>query len=137
MKNHGHVFVYGTLKEGGYYSKSFDEERVSAKPAKLTGATMFDLGHFPGIVIDGVGTVRGELHLYKEFTDVVRRFDRIEGHRKRNHDGNLYNKHVVEVETEDGEKVKAMVYTLNTHRISVEGREKVEDGTWQIDRKEG
>lgn len=137
MKNSGHVFVYGTLKKGGYYSHGFNKERVSVTPAKMVGGTMYNLGGFPGLVLGGNDIVNGELHLYKEFSKVVRRLDRIEGFRKQNYECNLYNKHVVEVETQDGRTVKAMVYTINTHRINLKGCEKVENGTWLIEKKGG
>ena len=130
MKNHGYVFVYGSLKIGGHFSANFDKDRVSVTPAKVNG-TLYKL-RWPGLVLGGEKPVHGELHLYREFRFVVKHMDYIEGYRKRNDDSNLYDKNVVEVETEEGKKVKATVYTLNTLKTSVEGCEIVDDGVWPI-----
>lgn len=131
MRNHGYIFVYGSLRVGGHFSHNFDEDRVSVRPAKVDGE-LYDLHSFPGLILGDKGVVHGELHLYKDFHFVVRHVDYIEGYYKRNDDNNLYNKGTVEVETEDGKKVKAIVYTLNTHRVSIEGCEIVEDGVWPL-----
>ena len=44
-------FVYGTLKVGGRFAKSFDNLRSSFTEARIEGFDLFDLGNFPGIVI--------------------------------------------------------------------------------------
>lgn len=129
MKNRGYIFVYGSLKIGGRFSHGFEEKRVSVRPATLKG-TLYKW-KYAALALAGDRTIHGELHLYKDFSTVVRRMDRIEGFHKRNDENNLYNKNVVEVKTEDGNKTRAITYTLNTHRISVEGCEIIEDGVWQ------
>lgn len=131
MKNRGYVFVYGTLKKGGYYSESFDERRVSSVPAVVKG-TLYDLRSFPGLVLGGNSAVHGELHRYRDIVAVIRHMDGIEGHRGRGRKSNLYDKNVVEVETQDGKKVKAIVYTLNTQRVSTSGCDEVKNGTWEL-----
>jgi gamma-glutamylcyclotransferase (GGCT)/AIG2-like uncharacterized protein YtfP len=132
MKNKGHVFVYGSLKVGGHFAKAFDGVRKNITKASVKG-TLFNMGSFPGIVLGGEKTVHGELHLYEDFAQVVRRMDYIEGYRKRNDPRNLYHKNVIEVKTGDGKTIKALVYTLNTDRTGVEGRALIEDGIWPID----
>ena len=47
------VFVYGTLKQGGYFAKRFDKFRLSNKLGKTKG-TMFNVfNSYPGLVLTG------------------------------------------------------------------------------------
>ena len=132
MKNTGWVFVYGSLKVGGYFSRAFDRQRKFAIPASVKG-TLLNLSSFPGLILGGEKEVQGELHLYKDFHKVVREMDYIEGYRKRNDLGNLYHKQVINVKMDDYKTVRALVYTLNTDRISTFGCAIVESGEWPID----
>lgn len=138
MKGHGNVFVYGTLKEGGSLSNGFDEMRVAVRPAKVKGV-MYNLSNFPGAVLGGKDYIYGELHTYSDFRHVVKRMDYIEGCDGRKYeDHNLYNRRVVEVETENGKKVRALMYVFNTARIkNLKDREIVKNGTWPLVKEEG
>jgi len=131
MKNHGYVFVYGTLKKGGFFSKRFNKVRRKSTKAKITG-TMYCMGGFPGIVMKGGKTIYGELHLYDKFGKVIKEMDKIEGHYGRGNKNNLYNKNIIQVKTSSGVK-RAIVYTLNTARINIKGHIIQENGIWPID----
>lgn len=128
-KNVGHVFVYGSLKAGGFFSYGFDQLRLASVPATIRG-TMYDLWAFPGVVLEGDGQIHGELHTYRHFSEVVQAFDYIEGYRRGNPESNLYLKKVVEVTTMDGHKKRAIVYTINTQRINLGRYDVVKDGKW-------
>ena len=72
------VFVYGTLKreEPNHYIL----ENVKGKfidRATIKG-TMYDLGAFPGIRLEGDGTIYGEV--FEVEGDGIRPLDRLEGH---------------------------------------------------------
>lgn len=134
MKNKGYVFVYGTLKVGGRFSFNYVNQRLRSQPATIKG-TMYKLGWYPGITIGGDKTIHGELHLFKDFVGVVKSMDRVEGFRGRKYENNLFNKHVVEAETDTGEKVKAMVYAVNHNVTDLNKRDVVEDGVWKIEKK--
>lgn len=57
-----HVFVYGTLRRHGRN----DVARYRPAPVFLGAAsiagTLYDLGAYPGIVLGGVGRVKGEIY---------------------------------------------------------------------------
>jgi len=109
-------FVYGTLKQG------FHNHRVMKHAggefvgeATLSGATMYSLGGFPGIVLDDSdNTVVGEVYSVKDFAPL----DYLEGY------PSFYDRKVVE--TSLG---KAWVYFLP--QSSVKGLSVVKNGVWE------
>ena len=57
-----HVFVYGTLRRHGRNDIArFRPAPVFVGEASIAG-TLYDLGTYPGIVLDGAGRVRGEVY---------------------------------------------------------------------------
>jgi gamma-glutamylcyclotransferase (GGCT)/AIG2-like uncharacterized protein YtfP len=123
-------FVYGTLKEGGFFASRFDPFRKSVEEAKIEGVDMLDLGGFPGAV-PGEGTILGEVHEYKNEEEVLRAFDRIEGFSEKDPDGSLYLRKEVEVTLKNGEKTTATMYFFNRE---TDWHRKVENGVWDIRR---
>ena len=127
------VFVYGTLKVGGHFAKSFDGMRKFSTRASVD-ASLFDLGAFPCVVLNTGFKVHGELHEYNHIKEVIKQMDMIEGyHEGSNH--NLFNKKEVEVTTISGDIEKAIIYEIaNTKAIlnSVKnGKYKeIENGKW-------
>ena len=122
-------FVYGTLKEGGYYAKEFDKFRIKTKSAKLNGYDLFNLGWFPGI-IPGDGKVVGELHEYKDYDKVQSLMDSIEGYDEENEEDSLYLRKNALVTDEDGEETTAVVYVFNKKPGIMS--EKVDGGVWDL-----
>lgn len=57
-----HVFVYGTLRRG----EQRDINRLRPAPVLVGEATLagrlYDLGNYPGLQLEGEGTVRGEVY---------------------------------------------------------------------------
>lgn len=129
-KQNRKFFVYGTLKEGGYFARHFDRLRKSATPGRVEGVDMLDLGGFPG-AIPGEGTILGEVHEYEKEEEVLRGFDDIEGYNERAPEASLYIRKEVDVVLEDGSKVKASMYFFNRES---KGRKFVENGVWDISR---
>jgi len=122
------VFVYGTLKVGGRFSKRFDSVRTSVKTGSIKG-TLYDLGSFPGVKLNTEeSTIFGEVHTYTQAKDVEASLDRIEGYFGEDHPHNLYNKKQVEVLTENGTET-CMVYEFAK---DVEKFTKVKEGIWKI-----
>ena len=113
------IFVYGTLKVGGYYSKQVDEYRHSSEIATLRG-TLFSAEYFPVLIKKGNNIIYGELHVYKNPKTVLSIIDRIEG---------FIGKYE---ETEgcglDGECL-AYVYFF-AHNIN--GMKQIKNGKWKI-----
>lgn len=125
------IFVYGTLKEGGFFAKEFDTSRLSSKRATITG-TMLSMGSFPGIILNGESVITGEVHEYGNFDNVLSAIDYIEGcsGAKENAE-DLYHRKVIKVSTEDGEE-DAWTYTINITRSEVPLYKVVTDGEWKI-----
>jgi gamma-glutamylcyclotransferase (GGCT)/AIG2-like uncharacterized protein YtfP len=72
------VFVYGTLKSG-----EANNNVLRNVDAKLLGnafipGTLYDLGPYPGVRLEGAGVVYGEL--WQVEGDGIRALDRLEGH---------------------------------------------------------
>lgn len=124
-------FVYGTLKEGRPLDrKMFADLRTSVKPAKIKGS-IFSLGPYPTIKLDGKGMVVGEVHTFPadKIDDVRRTMDGIEGYNATAPDRGLYNRHVVEATLEEnGKSVKAYAYEYNG---SVDPKRRLDDGVWE------
>jgi gamma-glutamylcyclotransferase (GGCT)/AIG2-like uncharacterized protein YtfP len=134
------IFVYGTLKEGGHFAKSFDEVREKSKPATIQGQ-LFDVASwFPGVKLTGSpeDIVYGELHEYKNGDEVLSRMNRIEGFNPDNPEKSLFIRKTVTVTTEDGEKERAEVYEFNFEKESERASmaERVENGVWEIEKGE-
>ena len=72
-----HVFVYGTLRAGG----SNDITRFRPQPVRIGDATMagtlYDLGAYPGALLDGEGVLHGEV--YRIAPEVEGSLDQLEG----------------------------------------------------------
>lgn len=127
-------FVYGTLKEGGYFAQHFNKVRKSSKWAKLKGFNLYKIGHgkaswFPGIV-EGDGDVIGEIHEYDREKDVLAAMDSIEGYRESDPKGSFYMRRELEVELKDGSIEKAYVYIYNEELDS--SWPQLENGIWPI-----
>lgn len=128
------VFVYGTLKQGGRLSNPTLKDRlVDVKKATLKGATLYDLGSFPGISLrkdeDKDREVIGELHTYKDPKTVVDMMDRIEGVGS-TEDNSLFVRQEAIVQTEDGE-YSAIVYEAAPNTLErATGKERKTSGEW-------
>lgn len=120
------VFVYGTLKKGGYFSKSFDSVRERSVPSRIKG-TLFNIGNgeFPGVVLNNENEVVGELHTYRERKDVLKLMDHIEGVEQK-----LFKREMTSVKLENNEIKEAIIYTFNQ---STDDFEIIKDGVWKIE----
>lgn len=92
MADQYHVFVYGTLKVGGYFATQFDKFRTKSIDARLRGYKLMDLGAYPAIIESDnhADMVYGELHSYDSFPSVQRAMDMIEGYKPNDPEGGLY-----------------------------------------------
>lgn len=129
-KNITNVFVYGTLKEGRPLDrKMFAKARTNVERATIIGS-IFSLGPYPTIKLDGRGKVHGEIHTYSEadFPDMLRTFDMIEGYNVKKPEQGLYTRHVIKATTDDGKTVEAWAYEYNG---SIGDDRRLEDGVWE------
>jgi gamma-glutamylcyclotransferase (GGCT)/AIG2-like uncharacterized protein YtfP len=77
------VFVYGTLKRGfsRFRLAPLVRLRRRVEPAELPG-TLYDLGTYPGLRLEGEGNVYGEIHLFSDIEQALRVLDMVEGYRE-------------------------------------------------------
>lgn len=124
----GLLFVYGTLKVGGFFAKRLDNKRNHSEPAKIKGK-MFKAGggEFPAVIIDDFSTVTGELHEYKDFNKVIEYIDMVEGYFGHKSPSNLYNRHEIEVIMDSGKTKTATIYT---YARDTNNMEEVSSGVW-------
>jgi gamma-glutamylcyclotransferase (GGCT)/AIG2-like uncharacterized protein YtfP len=128
------VFVYGSLKQGYYNDRPFYvERRVNVEKAIVVG-TLYDLGHYPGLDLNGRGLTRGEIHTYPDEVaeEVVERLDSLEGYvkgRERNH----YTRVLVDAELENGEIVKASAYEISKN--DPRKTKVLKNGVWPAEEK--
>ena len=122
-----HLFVYGTLKKGGYYHHALRGGKY-IKTVRIPGYDMYFYGggNYP-VIIPGEGSIVAELYNVDE--SILRICDRIEGYYGEGQN-NLYER--IEVESETGEKGLIYVPPEKEHeRIRVQHK-KVEDGDWDV-----
>lgn len=118
-----HVFVYGTLRRGGRN----DIARYRPAPrwigeASIAG-TLFDLGAYPGIVLEGEGRVRGEVYAIEPAVEAA--LDVLE--EVADDDSGEYIKRQVRVDV-GGQWFDCLVYEIHPTRIA--GRAVIESGDW-------
>lgn len=60
------VFVYGTLRRGGYNHRYLQETQCLGACRSAPAFTMLDLGPFPGVVRGGTTAIKGEVYCVDE-----------------------------------------------------------------------
>jgi gamma-glutamylcyclotransferase (GGCT)/AIG2-like uncharacterized protein YtfP len=125
------IFVYGTLKSGGFFDKKFlQKNRLSTQKAVLENAALYDLGAYPGLKMGHTGLkVHGEIHTYKNRDKVLQVMDCIEGY-----SGDLKDSLFVRRETsvynqEKGIREKAFIYEYN-YSAQDSNAALIEKGVW-------
>lgn len=94
--DHVHIFVYGTLRRGHHAHASHGLHRAEYLGTHRIPGTMFSLGGFPGVKLDGNQTgILGEL--YKVPRAFLEALDTYEGYRGAGDPFNLYNRRSVDV----------------------------------------
>ncbi|RYF74398.1 MAG: gamma-glutamylcyclotransferase [Comamonadaceae bacterium] len=120
-----HVFVYGTLRAGG----SNDINRLRPEPCFIGSATimgtLYDLGPYPGLRLDGIDRVEGEIYAVTEC--VVRTLDALE--EVRSDDSGEYVARTVDVAL-DGRILRCLLYEIHPSRIL--DRASIRGGDWLL-----
>lgn len=109
------VFVYGTLRPGEGNFRLMDGKVEILGEAQLSGASLYHLGGFPGLKLEGEGTVTGT---FCKITDgsLPARLDQLEGYPR------MYDRE--EVQTSRG---RAWVYI---YQGGVDLGRKIASGNW-------
>lgn len=81
------LFVYGTLKKGERAEGLLGHDREFLGEQSIIGS-IYDLGSFPGVILDGRGEIFGHMFLVNE--SQLPRIDSYEGYRSSHPEGSLY-----------------------------------------------
>ena len=128
------VFVYGTLKPGGYYWPQFCEGKVlSQRPAKIRGE-LYDLHvGYPGLILRGHDWVQGYL---LELCDdaALHGLDYLEGYvRGRPESQNEYNRLKVPCFNEAGEPLDEFwTYEMSAATAARHRGTRITNGNWPV-----
>lgn len=118
-----HVFVYGTLRRGGRN----DIARYRPAPVLVgegaIGGTLYDLGAYPGVVLGGAGSVKGEVYVVEPSVEAA--LDLLE--EVAEDDTGEYIRRRVRVQA-GGQWIDCLVYEIHPSRIA--GRRVIESGDW-------
>ncbi|UVH55186.1 gamma-glutamylcyclotransferase [Variovorax paradoxus] len=118
-----HVFVYGTLRRGGRNDIArYRPTPVLVGEASIAG-TLYDLGAYPGVVLGGVGRVKGEVYVVEPAVEAA--LDVLE--EVADDDSGEYIKRQVRVDV-GGQWFDCLVYEIHPTRIA--GRRVIESGDW-------
>ncbi|NLL30475.1 MAG: gamma-glutamylcyclotransferase [Clostridiales bacterium] len=109
------IFTYGSLREGFFnYNSYLSGKVISTRIGKLKNADLYHMPYkgYPAI-LPGTGEVIGEVMEIKDYENVMKAIDKMEGFISEGNPNNEYNKKLLEVEFEDGTKEKCYVYCYN------------------------
>ncbi len=133
------VFVYGTLKPGGFYHERFcGPFRFEAEPAYI-GGRLFDFPHlgYPGAIEDAESGIKGVLLRFRHTEKaVLEKLDFLEGY---NPDGppekNEYYRKLIPVYTDESDsnaREQAWCYFMTNETVANLGGIAIPDGHWKI-----
>jgi len=118
-----HVFVYGTLRRGGRNDIArFRPDPIHVADAAIAG-TLYDLGAYPGLVLNGRGRVLGEI--YRIEPEVEAALDVLE--EVADDDSGEYIKRRVTVDA-GTRQFECLVYEIHPARIG--GQAVIGSGDW-------
>lgn len=128
------VFVYGTLKLGGYFADLYkdvlDPLRVGVTEATVQCSLYQSIYGWPFAVIDDYSTMKGEIHEFIEPEKALEIFDLIEGYDVER-DSGLFSRRIIKAETTDGNKIDVLMY-LYVNKFDSIIYKKIENGIWEV-----
>ena len=129
------VFVYGTLKPGGYYWHRFCEAKVCGQtPARIRGE-LYDLGcGYPGAIFNGTGWIEGVVLEFKHAVD-FEAVDELEGYRPgASSKVNEYERRKVPCFSRKGDSLGLVwAYEINPHYLNRYDARLLPDGQWCVE----
>tara|TARA_R100000027_G_scaffold61057_1_gene52187 strand:- start:21883 stop:22317 length:435 start_codon:yes stop_codon:yes gene_type:complete len=126
------VFVYGTLKPGGFYWQRFCEGKVDRWwPARTRGEVYHLPIGYPASVFGGDCWIQGVVLEMKDI-EAMKGLDSLEGFDPYRTVGNDYRRLRVEVFDLESDRVdRVWSYEMDLRKIVGQGGIRVESGNWQ------
>lgn len=121
-----HVFVYGTLMRGEPRWPQLEPWSSSPVQQGMITGRLYNLGSFPGLRLDEIGTVHGEVHRCDNIEKALGILDQVEGHNAGFLREGLYVRVPVSVRTSEG-TVWAWTYVINE---APHPSTRLQDGRW-------
>ena len=123
-------FVYGTLlpNQPNYYL--WKDSITDIKNGIIRNYQLFDMGHYPMIVESEGNNVEGMLMYIKteNYDKITKIIDNLEGYNPENHGNCAYNREIKDIELENGELTKALIYIGSEDFVKEENA--VKEGNW-------
>lgn len=120
-----YYFVYGTLMSGHGNNRILQQSSTAQFIEKGVTAPEFNLHHlggFPGVTENGDTAIHGEIWSVQD-VETKRRLDMLEGYRKEDPTGGLYNKKVIEVNNK-----QVNIYLINRYNNE---KNIIKSGKWE------
>ena len=128
----GNIFVYGTLKQGEplYFLDGIKDLRIEVLPARMQGGLLYNLGLFPGMILQSNGgVVMGEVQRFLQIETVLGILDEVEEYYGEGDPNNLYRRFEHEAELLNGDGfISCWVYE---YVGPVDEAEFIDNGVWQ------
>ena len=121
-----HVFVYGTLMRGESRWPQLEPWSSSEVEVGHIIGRLYHLGTYPGVRLDQIGTVHGELHRCEDIENTLETLDFVEGHDEQHPGEGLFVRVPVLVQTAKG-AVWAWTYVINE---VPNASTRLQDGRW-------
>jgi gamma-glutamylcyclotransferase (GGCT)/AIG2-like uncharacterized protein YtfP len=125
MTDAQHVFVYGLLMRG--CSLHTHMEAASFEGTATVRGELLSFGRYPGLV-NGSGTVRGEVYRFHDLAAALDILDDIEEFDPTDPEDSLYVREVRDATMDEGGVVRAWVYVYNG---LTDGAVKIPSGDWR------
>jgi gamma-glutamylcyclotransferase (GGCT)/AIG2-like uncharacterized protein YtfP len=119
------VFVYGSLMRGEEHHGHIESGSFAGEGK--TAGVLVSLGRYPGL-IDGQGSVRGELYRFADMPAALDVLDDFEEYDATDVDASIYVRVARPVSMHDGRIVLAWVYRYNR---PAQGEPAIRDGDWR------
>tara|TARA_B100000470_G_scaffold216762_1_gene200355 strand:+ start:857 stop:1324 length:468 start_codon:yes stop_codon:yes gene_type:complete len=123
-------FVYGTLlpNQPNYYL--WKESITDTKNGIIHNYQLFDMGHYPMITESNGNNVEGMLMYIKseDYNKITKVIDNLEGYNPEKHGDSAYNREIRDIELNNGELTKALIYIGSEEYIRKENA--VKEGNW-------
>jgi gamma-glutamylcyclotransferase (GGCT)/AIG2-like uncharacterized protein YtfP len=123
------LFAYGTLMTG-FSRRPLLKGAVLEARGRIRGS-LYDLGEYPGVVLEGTGWVHGELYRVPGMAERLSVLDQAEAYDAGDEAGSLFLRRRVAVLIGDGSSREAWIYVLNEHARPPARGPRIQSGDWR------